>query len=96
MPSEATLDPQLLEQLPTLPGSAVAFIEICDDMTVGVRDVAAVAQSDPALVAKILQVANSPYYSPREPVVDVVRAAAILGLRSLKMIGVGFAIVGDL
>lgn len=96
MPSEATLDPHLLEQLPTLPGSAVAFIEICDDMTVGVRDVAAVAQSDPALVAKILQVANSPYYSPREPVADVVRAAAILGLRSLKMIGVGFAIVGDL
>lgn len=47
-------------------------------------------------MARILQVANSPFYSPREPVTDAIRASAILGLRSLKMIGVGFAILGDL
>ncbi len=91
-----TLDPQLMEQLPTLPGVAVDLIAMCEDPTVGVRDVAAVAQRDPALLARILQVANSPFYAPREPVTDVTRAAAILGLRSLKMIGVGFAILGEL
>ena len=94
-PSE-TLDPHLLEQLPTLPGTAVEFLRICEDPTVGVRDVADVARRDPALLARILQVANSPFYAPREPVTDVTRAAAILGLRSQKMIGVGFAILGDL
>lgn len=47
-------------------------------------------------MARILQVANSPFYSPRQPVTDAVRASAILGLRSLKMIGVGFTILGDL
>ena len=93
---EETIDPELLEQLPTLPGTAMAFIGMCEDNTVGVRDVATLAQSDPALVTKILHVANSPYYSPREPVVDLARASAILGLRSLKVIGVGFAILGDL
>lgn len=92
----ATIDPRLLEQLPTLPGSAVEFVRLCDDPRVGVRDVAEVAHRDPALVARIVQVANSPFYSPREPVTDVTRAAAILGLRSLKMIGVGFAILGEL
>lgn len=91
-----TLDPQLMQQLPTLPGVAVDLIATCEDPTVGVRDVAAVAQRDPALVARILQVANSPFYAPREPVTDVTRAAAVLGLRGLKMIGVGFAIIGEL
>ena len=90
------IDPHLLEQLPTLPGTALEFLRICEDPTAGVRDVAEVAQSDPALLARIVQMANSPFYSPREPVTDVRRAAAILGLRSLKMIGVGFAILGDL
>lgn len=91
-----TIDPRLLEQLPTLPGSAVEFVRLCDDPTAGANDVALVAQRDPGLVARILQVANSPFYSPREPVSAVTRAASILGLRNLKMIGVGFAILGEL
>ncbi|MEM7284786.1 MAG: HDOD domain-containing protein [Actinomycetota bacterium] len=90
------LDPRLLEHLPTIPGIAVDFVRLCDDPDAGARDVAAVAMRDPALMARILQVANSPFYAPREPVVDVGRATAILGLRSLKMIGVGFAILGEL
>ncbi len=92
----AAVDPDLLEQLPTLPGSAIEFVRLCDDPTVGARDVAQAAHRDPALVARIVQVANSPFYSPREPVTDVARAASILGLRSLKMIGVGFAVLGEL
>ena len=94
--STESLDPRLLEHLPTIPGIAVDFVQLCDDPNAGAKDVAAVAMRDPALMARILQVANSPFYSPREPVVDVGRAAAILGLRSLKMIGVGFAILGEL
>lgn len=90
------IDPLLLEQLPTLPGTALAFLRLCDNPNVGVADVAAVAQRDPALLARILQVANSPFYAPREPVTEGFRAAAILGLRNLKLVGVGFAILGDL
>ncbi len=90
------LDPYLLEQLPTLPGTAVAFLRLCDDPHAGVAEVAKVAERDPALLARVLQVANSPFYGTREPITDVVRAGAILGLRNLKLIGVGFAIVGDL
>ena len=72
----AGVDPYLLEQLPTLPGTAVAFLRLCDDPTAGVADVAKVAARDPALLARILQVANSPYYGTREPIADVVRASA--------------------
>jgi len=96
MTDTTKLDPYLLQQLPTLPGTAVAFLRLCDDPDAGVADVARVAERDPALLARIMQVANSPYYGTREPITDVVRASAILGLRNLKLIGVGFAIVGDL
>ncbi len=95
-PHQNGIDPRLLDHLPTLPGTAVEFLRLCEDPHSGVVDVAGVAERDPALLARILQVANSPFYSPREPVVDAVRASAILGLRNLKMIGVGFAVLGEL
>lgn len=43
-----SIDPRLLDQLPTLPGTAVEFLRLCDDPTSGVKDVAQVAQRDPA------------------------------------------------
>lgn len=95
-PRSHGIDPRLLDHLPTIPGNAVEFLRLCDDPSAGVKDIAAVASRDPGLLARILQVANSPFYAPREKVTDVSRAAAILGVRSLKMIGVGFAILGEL
>ncbi len=93
---ERALDPYLIDRLPALPGIAARFLELCDDPAAGVADVAAVAQRDPALLARILQLANSPFYGVREPINDVVRAAAILGLRNLKLLGVGFAVLDEL
>ncbi len=95
-PSSARVAAYALERLPSLPGSTIEFIRLCDDPSAGARDVARAANPDPGLVTRIMQVANSPFYAPREPVTDVTRAAAILGLRALKMIGVGFAVLGDL
>ncbi len=90
------LEPRLLANLPGLPGTAVEFIRLCEDPDAGMTDVADVVRQDPALMARVLQVVNSATYSPRHPVTDVGRAAAVLGLRNMKMIGIGFAIVGEL
>lgn len=90
------LDPRLLDQLPALPAIAAEFLRLCDDPDASVADAARVASGDPALLARILQTVNSPYYSLRVPVTDAGRAASILGLRSMTLIGVGFAILGDL
>ena len=94
--TEGVIDPHLIDQLPSLPGVAMEFIRMCDDPHVGAADVAKVAERDPALLARILQVANSPYYGVREPTTSVVRAAAILGLRNLKLLAVGVAVMGEL
>lgn len=93
---EGVIDPSLIEQLPSLPGVAMEFIRMCDDESVGAADVARIAERDPALLARILQVANSPYYGVREPTTSVVRASAILGLRNLKLLAVGIAVMGEL
>jgi diguanylate cyclase (GGDEF)-like protein len=95
-PSSARVAASQLERLPSLPGSTLEFIRLCDDPDAGAADVARAANPDPGLVMRIVQVANSPFYAPREPVTDVGRASAILGLRALKMIGVGFAVLGEL
>ena len=90
------LDRRLLDNLPSLPGTAVEFIRLCEDPEAGMADVADVVRQDPALMARVLQVVNSATYSPRHPVTDIGRAAAVLGLRNMKMIGIGFAVVGEL
>lgn len=89
-------DPERVDTLPSLPGVAPALLKMCDDPRAGVAAVAEVAQLDPALVARMLQVVNSPFYAPREPVTDLLRAAAFMGLQSVKLIALGFSIVGDL
>ncbi len=94
--TEGVIDPHLIDQLPSLPGVAMEFIRMCDDDAVGAADVARVAERDPALLARILQVANSPYYGVREPTTSVARASAILGLRNLKLLAVGVAVMGEL
>lgn len=86
----------LEEHLPSLPGVAAALLELCDSQTAGVMEVAEVASYDPALVARILQVANSSYYALADPVTDLNRAAIVLGMRNLKMVALGFAVVGSL
>jgi diguanylate cyclase (GGDEF)-like protein len=86
----------LQDHLPSLPGVAVALIELCESPHAGLRDVAEVASCDPAIVARILQVANSSFYALSEPVGDLNRAAVVLGMRNLKMVALGFAVVGSL
>lgn len=51
---------------------------------------------DPSLAARVLQVVNSPFYAPREPIIEIERAAAVLGLQSLKLIGLGFAVMDSM
>jgi HD-like signal output (HDOD) protein len=95
-PSSARVAASQLDRLPSLPGSTLEFIRLCDGPDAGAADVARAANPDPGLVMRIVQVANSPFYAPREPVTDVGRTSAILRLRALKMIGVAFAVLGEL
>jgi HD-like signal output (HDOD) protein len=54
------------------------------DPNVGVTEVAAVIAKDAPLAAKVLRIANSPYYGLRESCMSTQQASAVLGLRVLR------------
>lgn len=95
-PPQPSLDPSLLDQLPALPAVALDLLRLADDPDASVAAGAAIVERDPALLASVMQTANSPIFAPRNAVVDAVRAVSVVGLRNLTLMGVGFAVLDDL
>ena len=79
--------------LPTVAPIAMQVIEMVDDEDVTVQKLADVISTDPGLTARLLKLANSAAYSRGQPVTDVSRAAMLLGLRTLKMVTLGFTLI---
>ena len=65
---------------------------IRDDRT-SVKDLAPVINGDPALVSKILSLANSAYYSRGNPVTTIERAVIVLGYQELSFMVLGSGLV---
>ncbi|HSR68314.1 MAG TPA: HDOD domain-containing protein [Acidobacteriota bacterium] len=68
-----------LGQLPTLPAVAVRLIETTSDEDSGMAEIARLIETDHALTAKLLKVANSTYFSRSGEVSTIDRAASLLG-----------------
>jgi len=79
--------------LPTIAPIAMKVIEMVDDEDVTINKLAEVIGTDPGLAARLLRLANSAAYSRGQPVVDLSRAAMLLGLRTLKMVTRGFSLI---
>ncbi|MCG3126745.1 MAG: hypothetical protein CHACPFDD_01599 [Phycisphaerae bacterium] len=73
-------------ELPSPPKVALVLLQMIDDPTVSVRDIAAVMGVDPSLCARLLKLANSSAYGQRRQVDSIDRAAVVLGLDYLKVI----------
>jgi len=72
-----------LVKLPPMPQVILKAREIVDDPAAGLRDLARLIESDQALVAKVLSLANSAYYGIGGQVSSVQHAAVLLGLNTL-------------
>ena len=66
--------------LPSPPGVAARVIELGQSTEAGMGDVADAVNVDPALVAKILRVANSPLYARQRKTQNLRQALMLLGL----------------
>lgn len=69
--------------LPTLPNVAIK-LKNAMNQDIGIADAVKIIQLDPTISAKIMQVANSPLYMPREPVRTCLDAVKRLGLNAVK------------
>lgn len=71
-------------QLPALPQTAAAIIEVSSSSKASARDLKQVISTDQALVTKVLRVVNSPLYALRQRVTTLTHAIAMLGFDAVK------------
>jgi diguanylate cyclase (GGDEF)-like protein len=83
-------------RIPSPPAIAIRILDMIrkDDFTF--KDLAVIIESDPALVARILKVANSSYYSFTRKVTSIETALTVLGSHAVKNIALSFVIISDL
>src|SRR5215471_2490621 len=79
-------------RLPSPPAIAVRILEIVKQEDFSFKQLAAVIQSDPALLARILRLANSGFYGLPKKVSNIDTAVAVLGINALKNIALSFII----
>lgn len=97
----AALVEELVEELERVPpsrGVALRVVQMVDDPSVGAADVADAVGSDPALTARVLQVANSAYYGLSGRIRTTAFAVTVVGfqtVRSLAALGAAGVQRGD-
>jgi len=84
------------DALPSMPVVAFKVLELCRQEDVDVKDVADVIAKDPALTAKMLRLANSSMFGMSKTVASLDQAMMVLGLRTVKIMALGFSLVDTL
>jgi HD-like signal output (HDOD) protein len=78
------------ENLSVLPQVVSTVLKMADDPNASPRSIEQIVQRDPAITAKILRVANSPYYGVAQ-VPSIGRAISVLGLNTMKSLVIAVA-----
>ena len=83
---------KLLERVAELPFSPVAakILALSQDDRVGAREIANVVARDQAFTARLLKIANSPYYGQARPVTTVTQAVPVLGINTISSLALAF------
>ena len=81
------------ENLPTPPAVAMRVLELAQQDDVDLDEVANVIEGDPAIVAKLLRVANSPLFGSVREVQSIRQALMVLGLRTVTVMVLSFSLV---
>jgi len=81
------------DALPSIPVVAFKVLELCRQEDVDIDDVADVIAKDPALTAKMLKLANSSMFGMSKKVAALDQAMVVLGLRTVKIMALGFSLV---
>ena len=80
-----------LQRLPAQPISAMRVMRMVDDPQASVAELARLIETDPALSAQVLRLANSPYYGLSKTVASAGRAVVLLGFTTVRALAVSAA-----
>ncbi|MDP7692167.1 MAG: HDOD domain-containing protein, partial [Vicinamibacterales bacterium] len=81
------------KDLPTLPPVAMRLLDMAADDDVGLRDIGKVIETDQALSAKVLQIANSSHIGLSTGVRTVERATLVLGTSLLRSVALSVLVM---
>lgn len=79
-------------QLYSLPEVALSVLDLTGHPKVDVRALKECIENDPALTGKLLQVVNSSLFSPSREICNLNQAIALLGIKPLKLLVLGFSL----
>lgn len=80
-------------QLTPLKAVATKAIQMAQDDRTSTMELASVISADQALTAKILRLANSPYYGYARRIGNVREAVVLLGMRTVRSVAISSAII---
>jgi len=92
-----TLDEMVagVAELRPLPAVAFRVLELADDGKFSAHELASLIASDQALTAKVLRLANSPFYGFARRITTVRDAVVLLGFRAVRQATLAACVVGD-
>ncbi len=76
----------------TLPGVAIEMLRLTSQPQIDVPTLRHCLEADPALSSKVLRVVNSSLFGLSRPVSDLGQALAMLGVKPLKLLVLGFSL----
>jgi HD-like signal output (HDOD) protein/GGDEF domain-containing protein len=94
-PNESSVLQQFVERahsLYTLPAVAVEVLELTAEASVDTRALKNCVERDPAMTGKLLRVVNSSLFGLSRGVSDLHQALALLGVKPLKLMVLGFSL----
>lgn len=81
------------DDIGTLAPVAMEVIRLVEDDNSSMADLSRAIMADPALSARLLQLANSAQYAQAKEVTSLDRAASLIGLNTIKLLALGFTLV---
>jgi putative nucleotidyltransferase with HDIG domain len=86
---------RVIDRLPVFPRAAREVVRQVANPDVGPREMEAVASQDPVLAGRLIQTANSAYYSPRQPIGTIFHAVSYIGTETARRVLLAAAIRGN-
>jgi len=85
-----------LDTLPAIPSIARKILSLKINTDEGERALLALIEKDPAILSRIIGLSNSPLFGTGRNILTLREAAALLGIKRIKMIALSFAMMSSM
>jgi putative nucleotidyltransferase with HDIG domain len=85
---------RVIDRLPVFPRAAREVVRQIANPDMGPREMEAAASLDPVLAGRLIQTANSAYYSPRIPISTIFQAVSYIGTETARRVLLAAALRG--